>query len=483
MISTVTPLPDDHDCGWKKIALELAEKVSDLDGRLEAMQRQLFGKKSEKMPPMDREVRKQRPVDPEATQARRRKNAELRASRVETEDVHHSVPEAERQCPKCGRADLKKVGAGKESFEWDYIPGYFRRRRHLRETWACTCGQYIVTAPGPDHSVENTRYGDGFRAYIVTSKCADAMPLYRLAKQFSRLGIPIPRSTLTDLFHQAARQLSPLSARLVELVAASQVVLADETPLKMQHPNKKGYVWTFVADDLVVYRFSASRSGETPSTVLGNSTGALVVDMYTGYNQVTSTGKRTRAGCLAHARRKLFDALAYAPEAKIALDLIRDVYLVEHDAKAAGVVRTSAHLRLRSERSRPLMDKLHAYLAEQEPHHLPKGPMGKAISYILGNWKELTQFLEDVRLPPDNNRSEAALRIVALGRKNFLHVGDEAAGANIAGLYSLVATCEANGKNPLAYLTDVLGRIGSHPRARLDDLLPQNWEPPETTPQ
>ncbi|HEX7501532.1 MAG TPA: IS66 family transposase, partial [Polyangia bacterium] len=353
-------------------------KIAALVGELDALKRQVFGKKSEKMPPMDREVRKQRPTDPEATQARRRKNAELRASQVETEDVHHKVPETDLQCPKCGGAELKQVGAGKESFEWDYIPGRFRRRRHVRETRACTCGQHIVTAPGPDHSVENTRYGDGFRAYLVTSKCADAMPLYRLAKQFARLGIPIPRSTLTDLFHQVARLLSPLSDRLVELVAAADVVQADETPVKMQHPNKKGYVWTFLADGIIVYRFSASRSGETPSAVLGDSTGALVVDMYTGYNQVTSTGKRTRAACLAHARRKLFDALAYAPEAKLALDLIRDVYLVEHDAKAAGVVGTSAHLRLRSERSRPLMDRLHAHLTEQKPLHQPKGPMGKA---------------------------------------------------------------------------------------------------------
>jgi transposase len=488
VISTELPLPDDHECGWKLRATGLEQRASELEtkleavmGEMDALKRQIFGKKSEKMPPMDREIRKQRPPDPEAAQARRRKNAELRASRVETEDVHHKVPETELKCAKCGRADLKQVGAGKESYAWDYIPGYFRRRRHVRETLACRCGQYIVTAPGPEHSVENTRYGDGFRAYIVTSKCADAMPLYRLAKQFARLGIPIPRSTLTDLFHQVARQLHPLSERLVEIVAASDVVQADETPLKMQHPNKKGYVWTFVADDLIVYRFSQSRSGETPSTVLGDSTGALVVDMYTGYNQVTSTGNRTRVACLAHARRKLFDALAYAPEAKSALDLIRDVYLVEHDAKTAGVVRTSAHLRMRQERSRPLMDKLHAHLTEQKPHHLPKGPMGKAISYILGNWKELTRFLEDVRLPPDNNRSEAALRIVALGRKNFLHVGHEDAGANIAGLYSLVATCESKGKNPLAYLTDVLARIGSHPSARIDELLPQNWEPPDKT--
>jgi transposase len=477
---TLTPPADDHECGWKKIALELAEKISDLDARLTAIQRQVFGKKSEKMPPMDREVRKKRPVDKAAVLERRRKNAELRASAVKTEDVTHQVSEAQRRCPKCGKTDLGPVGKGKESIEWNYVPGYFRRCRHVRETLACSCGQYIVTAPGPDHSVESTRYGDGLRAYVVTSKCADSLPLYRLAKQFARLGIPIPRSTLTDLFHQVARQLTPLSERLVKLVAASDVVLADETPMKMQHPNRKGYVWTFIADDLIVYRFSGSRSGQTPSSVLGDSTGVLVVDMYTGYNEVTSTGKRQRSGCLAHARRKLFDALAYAPEAQPALDLIRDVYVVEHDARAAGVVRTTEHLRLRQERSRPLMEKLHAHLTEQKPLHLPKGPMSKAIGYILGNWKELTAFLDDVRLPPDNNRSESALRIVTLGRKNFLHVGDEDAGANIAGLYSLVATCSANGKNPLAYLNDVLGRIGSHPNDRLDELLPQNWKPPET---
>ena len=479
VLATLIPPADDHECGWKKIALELAERISDLDARLTAIQRQVFGKKSEKMPPMDREVRKARPVDRAAVLERRRKNAELRASAVRTEDIAHRVPEAQRSCPKCGKAELKPVGKGKESIEWNYVPGYFRRCRHVRETLACSCGQYIVVAPGPDHSVESTRYGDGLRAYIVTSKCADSLPLYRLAKQFARLGIPIARSTLTDLFHQVARQLAPLSERLVKLVAASDVVLADETPMKMQHPNRKGYVWTFIADDIIVYRFSGSRSGQTPSSVLGDSTGVLVVDMYTGYNEVTSTGKRQRSGCLAHARRKLFDALAYAPEDQPALDLIRDVYVVEHDARAAGVVRTAAHLQLRQERSRPLMDRLHAYLTEQKPLHLPKGPMSKAIGYILGNWKELTAFLDDVRLPPDNNRSESALRIVALGRKNYLHVGDEDAGANIAGLYSLVATCAANGKNPLAYLNDVLGRIGSHPNDRLDELLPQNWKPPE----
>src|SRR5205814_2038789 len=157
----------------------------------------------------------------------------------------------------------------------------------------------------------------------------------------------------TDLFHQAARQLAPLSRRLLELVAAADVVQADETSLKMQKPNKRGFVWTFLAEKVIAYVFSASRSGETPSTVLGATAGTLVVDMYTGYNEVTSTGGRTWAACLAHARRRFFDALPYAPEARAALELIRDVYIVEHDAKADGIARTDEHTRLRAARSGP----------------------------------------------------------------------------------------------------------------------------------
>lgn len=478
------PPADDHDCGWKTRATDLeakleatSAKLDEMAAKMATMERRILGPKSEKLPPIDREVRKQRPADRAATLATRRKNAELRATRVVTEDVPHKVPAADRTCPKCAGADLRPIGDGKVSTVLDYVPGYFRRRQHIRETLACVCGEHIVTAPGPDHSVEGARYGDSFRAFVVTSKCADAIPLYRQAKQMSRLGIPISRSTLTDLLHQAARQLAPLSKRLLELVAASEVVQADETSLKMQQPNKRGFVWTFLAEKLIAYVFSSSRSGETPSKVLGASAGTLVVDMYTGYNEVTSTGGRTRAACLAHARRRFFDALPYAPEARTALELIRDVYVVEHDAKAEGIARTDEHTKLRRARARPIMDRLEAWLLERKDRHAPKSPMASAVRYALSNWAELTRFLDDARIPPDNNRSESALRVVALGRKNFLFVGHQEAGGNIAGLYSLTATCEANGVEPIAYLTDVLGRVGSHPAAALDDLLPHKWRP------
>jgi len=476
----MAPSPDDHECGWKNRASELEERLAATEAKLAALERRLLGPKSEKMgkvPPLDREVKKKRPPDPAAIQEKRRKNAEERTAKVITEDVAYKVPDEKKVCPQCTGSDFRPLGAGKETFTLDYVPGYFRRRRHVREVLACTCGEHVITAPGPDHSVEGARYGDGFRAYVVVSKCADSIPLYRLAKQLSRLGIPLSRSTLTDLFHQVAHSLKPLSDRLLQLVASAEIVQADETSLKMQKPNKRGFVWTFLADNLIAYRFSGSRSGETPTKVLGSSTGTLVVDMYTGYNSVTGTGKRTRAACLAHARRRFFEALPYASEARTAMELIRDVYVVEHDAKAAGVAGSEEHGRMRRGRSAAIMARLKAWLSEQQPLHTPKSPMGTAISYALNSWEELTRFLDDARIPPDNNRSESALRVVALGRRNFLFVGHEDAGENIAGLYSLVATCEANGINPLAYLTDVLGRLGS--TKSLDDLLPTRWKPPK----
>ncbi|ATB48422.1 hypothetical protein MYMAC_004049 [Corallococcus macrosporus DSM 14697] len=114
---------------------------------------------------------------------------------------------------------------------------------------------------------------------------------------------------------------------------------------------------------------------------------------------------------------------------------------------------------MRQLHSAPVLAKLHAWLDAQAPHHPPKSPLGQAISYALKQWEALTRFVENERLPLDNNRSEAALRKAALGRKNFLFVGHEAAGENLAGIYALVATCEANQINPEAYLADVLLRV------------------------
>jgi transposase len=165
------------------------------------------------------------------------------------------------------------------------------------------------------------------------------------------------------------------------------------------------------------------------------------------------------------------------PEAQQALDLIRGVYVVEHTARERGIEGSPEHRALRQADGGPLMAKLKMWLESRQGLHPLRSKLGMATRYALRQWAELTVFLDDPTVPPDNNRSEAALRVVALGRKNFLFVGHEDAGENIAGLYSLVATCEANDVNPIESLRDVLLRVSTHPDDRIDELLPYRWTP------
>ena len=475
----MAPPSDDHECGWRGYAQQLQSDLDLIKAEVAELKRQKFGRRSEKapkMPSMEREVRGGTKADP-AEAVRKRHERALAKEKLVSESVQVPVPAPERCCPHCHRVDLRPVGEGKASTMYDYVPGFFRRRVVHRETLACSCGEYIVTAPCPEKSTDKTRYSPSFIAHIIVSKCDDCLPLYRLEKQYNRIGVPIARSTMTDLFHRNAELLAPLANHLLARVAASEIVLADETTIRMQGTTKSAYLWTFLAGKDITYVFSTSRSGDTPTKVLGGTQGTLVVDAYTGYNKVTQVDGRTRAGCLAHVRRKFFEASRGVPEAEIALDLIRAIYVVEHEARERGIAGSAEHLALRQARTRPLLAQLFRWLRQQRGRHLPKGPMGKAIGYALRNHRALTRFTCDPRLPPDNNRSEAALRVIALGRKNFLFVGNEDAGVNIAGLYSLVATCVAHGKNPLEYLTDVLVRISSHPQSRIDELLPDRWQP------
>jgi transposase len=171
------------------------------------------------------------------------------------------------------------------------------------------------------------------------------------------------------------------------------------------------------------------------------------VDAYSGYNDVASVEGRTRVGCHAHVRRYFYEALPTAPEARQALEFILELYLGEPEAKERGIVRTDAHLKLREEKCLRIRALFKRWLDEQQDKHPPKSPMAVAIRYTLNNWEVLGRFIEDVRLPLDNNAAESAL-------------------------YSLVATCEANGVNPIAYLADVLMRLQTHPMSRIDELLP-----------
>ncbi len=476
----------EHDCEWREKYAALSSDVETLKHQLALLQRQVHGRRSEKMPRVADELRGEKPTDKNKAKQRRAERAEARSKKVQHQTTVHPVVPDKRTCPSCGNAQLHAVGEGKESVVYEYVPARFIAHRHVRETLACRCGEYVVTADGPTKWVEKCQYAPSFVAHVITAKCADSIPVYRQEKELKRIGVPVARSTMTDLFHRAALMLNPLVERIVELIRQAAVVHGDETPKKMFAPGKckTGYVWVFTTrgpKPLVLYRFALSRSGKTPEAVLGGTKGKLVVDAYTGYNAVTGVDGRERSGCYAHVRRGFFDAQATAPvEAREAMDLILGLYRIERDAEAAGILGTAEHLAMRKKLSAPQRRAFGRWLRAQKPRHAPKSPMGAAIRYALNQWTALGRFLDDADVPLDNNVAEGALRRVATGRKNFLFVGNEAAGRNLAGLYSLVATCEANGVNPVEYLGDVLGRMNDHPHSRIDELLPHNWRgPPE----
>jgi len=447
------------------------------------LKRLLFGKKSERMPPMDREQRRRRKdIDPDKSRqqaAQKRKRNARKKKELPTEEVVHDVPEEDQVCPQCGGTRFTDLGEGEVSYEYEYIPARFVRRKHVRRKKACRCGACVITAPGPVRVVEGTQYGPGLHAQVVVAKLADSLPLYRQAKQLQRNGLPIERSTLGDLFHRTGDQIMPLWRRMLERVSQEQYVNADETPIQVLAPEKtrRSYIWTFIGGQIVAYVYSPGRSGDTPLSVLSNSNGFLQVDAFSGYNKVCVPDGRTRVGCLAHLRRYFWKARETAPrEANWLLGKISELYAIEYEAADRKILGTKKHLALRKLCSASLMDELQLYIEDEQPCHPPEGPMGKAITYALNNWETLTHFLEDPHIALDNNLSERQLRIIALGRKNFLFLGNDEAGEHLAALQSLISTCELNGVNPFEYLEDVLVRLAQgHPQSRIDELLPHNW--------
>jgi transposase len=473
---------------------EQAARSARLQAEIERLERQLLGPKSErtKVPPVDRELRGEETMTEEQRAARReeiarkrRENAIAKNAAMQTQEVEHPVPDAMKHCPKCGGTHFRPLDR-ETSTIYEYVPGHFVRCVHKREKQSCVCGQYIVTAPAPPKLVAGGQYGFGFVAFLIVEKCADCIPIHRIEKRFGRLGIPISRSTMNDLVHAAAEVVRPLVARLTQRIASLDIVLADETSMRLQDRVKRGFVWVFHGHDessggqVVLYVFAVDRSGTTPAKILGGTGGALIVDGYTGYNNVTDPDGRARGGCWSHLRRKVFEARSSSDPEDIdhALTLIRGLFRVEHDATEQKIVRSPAHLTLRAARSKLLVDEFFAWAETKKAQVLPKSPLGEALGYAINQRARLELFLSDARIPMHNNSSEARLRIIALARHNYLFFGHPRAGRNFAGLYSLVGSCIANSVEPTEYLTDVLPRVrDAVTEEQLDALLPDRWQP------
>lgn len=492
----------DHDCQWKRTSQALKEellsqrvafdarladkheqirvliaRINELEHKMALAEKQIVGPKSERMPTPDEEAKKREPKGGRGgyrNPKKRRENKEAMAA-LPACIVPHPIPDDERRCPHCGE-DVRPIGSGEQSPEFDWEPGKFVRRVHVVETGRCRCKMHYARGAAPVRVQEGCTYGPGFLAKLAVDKCADAIPLYRIEKQMRRAGIPISRSTMNDLILLAGRICAPLWWAALAEVRRDEHLQADETSFRLQTSTNRCFVWTFLSSELCVYIFSDSRSGDTPNGLLVGTKGSLTVDGHTGYNRVTEIDGRERSGCWSHARRYLFEAWPTAPEARNGLDIILDLFMVERLAINRGIAGTSKHHALRRERSVPILNRMLLWMKDVYPSYEPSSAMGVALRYIKNQWPRLATFIDDPRVPIHNNASEAALRIVALLRKNSLFFGNEDAARCYMVLLTLIATCDKHDINPEVYLADVLIRIQDHPANRLAELLPHRWK-------
>ncbi len=393
-------------------------------------------------------------------------------------DIPHE-PE-NTQCG-CG-CQMKRIGED-VSEKLDYTPGTFTVERHVRGKWACGACQKLVQAPVPAQIIDKGIPTSNLLADVLVAKYGDHLPLYRLEDIYARDGVALPRSTLAQWVGQCGVQLQPLVDALKAEMLAHTVLHADETPVSMLKPGTgkthKAYLWAyspgaFESLKAVVYDFAESRSGEHARAFLGEWKGSLVCDDYGGYKASFVNGI-TEVGCMAHARRKFFDLHANGTShiAGQALQYIGLLYDIEREVKALSAQDRQA---IRQDQSRRIANALHEWMVAQRAKVF-SGATARALDYSLKRWQALTRFIEDGRLPIDNNWIENQMRPIAVGRKNWLFAGSLLAGQRAAAIMSLIQSAKLNGLDPHPYLRDVLQRMPTHKANQIGQLLPHRWVP------
>jgi hypothetical protein len=321
--------------------------------------------------------------------------------------------------------------------------------------------------------------GAGLLAQVVTAKYKDHLPLHRQHGIYLRQGVDIAESTMVDWVGEVAHLVQPVVSVIHEDILATDIVPTDDTPICVQdrsHPkgSRKGFLWAYLGEPGdVVFRYTRGRGRDGPLDFFGDYQGYVQADAYAGYDALFRRPGVVEVGCWAHARRRFFKALDTEPEpAKYAIAAIRMLYDVEKQADEAGL-DADGRRELRQQESRPLLDKLGPWLRGLKHNALPKSPIGKAVSYAINQWDALTRFVDDGRLALDNNRTERAIRQVAIGRKNWMFAGSDAGGERAAAIYSLIGGCIELKLDPFEYLEDVIRRLpaGADPR----ELTPRAW--------
>ena len=489
---------------------ELRTKHELILHELEQLKRMIFGQKRERFIPeenpgqlkLELGLEETAPVEeelPKETLTYDRKKPTKKSAPTGRQPWPAHLPSVEIVIePEGDLTGLKKIGEDRTE-ELDYTPASLFRRVFIRSRYVreeANGESQVLTPRLPSRPIPKGSVGPGLLAHILCEKYLDHLPLHRQMKRFARQDVHIAKSTLGEWVAATCRLLNPLYEALVIEVLLSTYLQVDETTIrvleemhnlakakKKEPPGKthKGYFWTYFdpRERLVFFDYRSGRGGEAPQLMLKDFQGYLQTDGYSAYQSFDKKRGIHLVGCLAHVRRKFYEARSSDPDrANQALKLIQDRYLVEQKAREQGF-DPAQRLALRNEEARPRWQAWQDWIIEQQqdPRVLPSSVIGKAIAYAANRHPHIARYLEDGRLEIDNNLIENQIRPIALGRKNYLFAGSEEGARRSAMIYSLLGTCQLHNINPFEWLRDVLETLPDHPINRVAELLPHRWKP------
>jgi transposase len=398
------------------------------------------------------------------------------------------LSDAEKVCACCGTSKIRIGQVVSERL--DYQPMALFVRQLVRPTYACrSCESQghdpqIIRAALPPEPIPKSGIGSGLLAHVIASKMVDHLPLHRQESILARYGWDVRRSTLCDHLRKCGELLTPLYDLMHRRLLRSFAVHADDTPLVLLRPRRAAYAWVYLGDaanPYTLFDFTAGRRHEFPQGFLAGCRGFVHADAYDGYNAVHDNVRNL--GCWMHARRYFVDAEPSDPRAVEALAFVRTLYAVEREIKVErdrpGNTFTDIDVvRVRRTRAGPILAAFAGWLEEHHRSATPKSLFGQAVTYARNQWASLVRYLDDARFALDNGAAERAIRPLAIGRANWLHVGGDGGLKTASVLLSVCASATRHRLNPWSYLRDVLDHLAVRSAgADLSDLLPDAQSP------
>jgi len=479
--------------------LKFAEyKVRVLEERLRLVRIEKYGPGSEKLSDEQLELLELEPgvsgAEVQAESQREQLRLPLKAARKHPgrQELPADLPRVEKlisctpqQCV-CGKCGKQTTVIGYESSEQlDVEPAKYFVRVTKREKRACKgCEeQGVQCAPVPLRIIDKGLASDRVVIDTVVSKYADHVPLYRQSAILEReTGIEMPRATLDGWVMRVGELLRPITAAMGQELLKGDYIQADETPVDVQMHDGRGknhqaYLWQYSRPGAaVVFDFRMGREREGPKRFLGNFEGILQSDGYGAYDHVGGAAI-VHAACWAHARRKFFEAIKLNPNDQTSIRIVAQIdelFAIDEKARRENLNPSDRHS-LRLEKAKPLLEQIKAAVQAARIDALPKSALAKACNYTLTLWTRLTRCLDYPQLELSNNLAENAIRPLALGRKNWIHIGSKEAGPRVAAILSVVETCRRL-KIPIRdYLGSILPGLADTSMNRVGQLTPAAW--------